>query len=165
MMALILCAGYGKRLRPLTWFKPKPMVKVHGRPMLEHIVDYLHDNGVYKIIVNTHYKPTKIMKHFGTELLYTYEKSLLGEAGTIESIVAWVKEPLVVMNGDTLTNLDLVSMYKMSSGNNIASYDGDIYTGCKILFPGQDIEKLYKYRQANIRWQDMGTLKSLFSTK
>ena len=69
MKGLILSAGLGTRLGPLTKDTPKPMIKVAGYPVLEHLVFHLHRYGITKIIVNLHYKPEKIMDYFGERLL------------------------------------------------------------------------------------------------
>ena len=60
MRALILAAGEGTRLRPLTLDRPKPMLPVGGRPILEHLVLLLRDHGIREISINLHYKPEVI---------------------------------------------------------------------------------------------------------
>lgn len=164
MIGLILSAGYGTRLRPLTYFKPKPMVRVGDRPVMAHIVDYLRHYGVRRIIANVHYKPKKIYEYFGNELLYFYEPELLGEKGTINALEPWLKnEHTVVINGDTITNMPLNEMFKMSKGFNIKYMDGDTYAGVKILTPnyfdGEDF--FVDYLDADSWWIDMGTFKGL----
>lgn len=167
MNALILSAGLGTRLRPLTDKVPKPMVKVGGRPVLEHLIFYLHKYEIRNIVVNLHYKPLKIMKHFGSSVLYTYENELFGEEKTIKSLAQHfpfiANEYLVVMNGDTLTNLDLKKMFGYSKGNSIRSMEGGIYTGIKILNPDyfRGKTKMINYYDTESYWIDIGTFEGL----
>src|SRR3990167_6570688 len=164
MKALILCAGLGTRLRPITNKIPKCMVSVGNYPVLEHLVFHLYKFGISQIIVNTHYKPEVIQKYFGTRLLYSYEPELLGEEGTIQSLKHWLfTDYTVVMNGDTLTNIDIIQMFRWSQGKNIMSMDGDIYTGTKIISPQYFFGNttFTKYYDPSIYWQDIGTSEGL----
>ena len=167
MKAFILCAGLGTRLRPLTYLYAKPMVRVAGKPVLEHLADYLNDYGINEIFVNLHYKPMTIMKYFKDRFIYVYENDLSGETGAIQKLMtvcpSILYDYLVVMNGDTLTNLDLPEMYKASNGISIKSVDGQVYTGCKILSPsymrGED-RRMWDYA-SNCFWVDCGTIGGL----
>ena len=166
MNSLILSAGFGTRLWPLTQRMPKPMIQIGGIPVLEHLIIYLKRYGIENIIVNTHYLSNKIMEYFGSRVLYTYEPQLLGEEGTIESIAKFPfisHEYLVVMNGDTLTNLDLGKMFKLSGGESIRSMEGYVYTGIKILSPAylKGNKKIINYSDADTRWIDIGTPEGL----
>ena len=101
MKALILCAGLGTRLGLRK--TPKCMVKVKGKPVLEHLVNHLNKAGITKIIVNIHKDYDKIFKYFGTRLLYLYEPVPMGEFATVSLIKAWFPgEDILVANGDTL---------------------------------------------------------------
>lgn len=112
MKALLLAAGLGTRLKPITDEVPKCMVPVNGRPVLEHLVYHLGKFGITEIIVNLHYLPEVVYKHFGSKLLYFYEPELLGEVGTIMALRKWLRQDdFIVMNGDTLTNVNLFEMY------------------------------------------------------
>jgi len=164
MRALILCAGYGTRLRPITNKIPKCMVEVAGAPVLQHLVNYLHSYGIFEIVVNVHYKPEKIMGYFGSSLLYLYEPVLLGEVGTIDALAHWFKDDYtVVMNGDTLTTLNLTEMFTFSGGKNVKSMDGEVYTGTKILSPDyfSGNRNFGNYMSSDLWWQDIGTHKGL----
>lgn len=162
MKAIILCAGYGTRLRPLTYFKPKCLIDICGKSVLERIMNYLHFYGIYEIAVNTHYKPLQIMKKFGNNFIYTYEQNLLGESGTITSLAEWIgNEQCVVINGDTLTNVDLYSMISLSKGKNLRYMDNNIYAGIRLVNPfEQDVLSL-RYGQKSAFWVDVGTFKGL----
>ena len=61
--AMILAAGFGVRMRPLTDTMPKPLVPVAGKPLLDHVLDRLADAGVTKAVVNVHYLPDQIVQH------------------------------------------------------------------------------------------------------
>ena len=65
MQVLILAAGEGLRLRPLTNDRPKPMIPLGGRPLLEHLIGLLRQHGVIEVAINLHYKPEVIVEHFG----------------------------------------------------------------------------------------------------
>ncbi len=112
--ALILAAGEGTRLRPLTLERPKPMVPIAGRPLLDYTVGWLRDQGILDIAINLHYKPEVIVQHFGdgsalgVRIHYSHEPRILGTAGAARKIKAWVDgRPLIVVYGDVLTDLDL----------------------------------------------------------
>ncbi|BCX05783.1 MAG: hypothetical protein KatS3mg053_3721 [Candidatus Roseilinea sp.] len=112
--ALILAAGEGTRLRPLTLERPKPMVPIAGRPLLDYTVTWLRDHGITDIAINLHYKPEVIVQHFGdgstfgVQIHYSHEPRILGTAGAARKIRPWVDErPLIVVYGDVLTDLDL----------------------------------------------------------
>ena len=105
MKALILTAGHGTRLGLKK--TPKCMVKVNGKPLLEHLVNHLNKAGITEIVVNIHHNYEKIFNYFGTRLLYLYEPVLLGERGTERLLQPWLGEKYIVMNGDTLTNIDI----------------------------------------------------------
>ena|SRR3990167_103052 len=160
MKGIILTAGLGTRLWPLTKSKPKPMIEVGGKPVLEHLVDHLNHFGIYEIIVNLHYLPEVIMKHFGERLLYSYEPKLLGEEGTIISLSRWIENDFcVVMNGDTLTNLNINEMFRLSQGKNVKWMDKEVYAGTRIITPlyllGNRDSSLYQNK--NYYWFDIGT--------
>src|SRR5947209_17102480 len=81
MRAMVLAAGLGTRLRPLTYEITKPMVPVLDRPVMEHIVDLLDRHGLRDVIANLHYFPETIREHFGDRLAYHEDPELLGTAG------------------------------------------------------------------------------------
>src|SRR5271165_3533899 len=108
MRAMVLAAGLGTRLRPLTYEITKPMVPVLDRPVMEHIVDLLHKHGFDEVIANLHYFPDTIREHFGARLEYRYEPELLGTAGGVRACAGFFgEEAFVVISGDALTDIDL----------------------------------------------------------
>src|SRR5262249_55150390 len=108
MKAMVLAAGLGTRLRPLTYEITKPMVPVLDRPVMEHILDLLERHGLHEVIANLHYFPETIREYFGERLEYHYEPALLGTAGGVRACAKFFGEdPFVVISGDALTDIDL----------------------------------------------------------
>src|SRR6185312_3231814 len=108
MRAMVLAAGLGTRLRPLTYEIPKPMVPVLDRPVMEHITDLLGRHGFEQVIANLHYFPDTISEHFGERLSYHLEEELLGTAGGVRACRDFfADEPFLVISGDALTDIDL----------------------------------------------------------
>jgi mannose-1-phosphate guanylyltransferase/mannose-1-phosphate guanylyltransferase/phosphomannomutase len=108
MKAMVLAAGLGTRLRPLTYEITKPMVPVLDRPVMEHIVDLLERHSFDGVIANLHYFPETIREHFGERISYRYEEELLGTAGGVRACADFFgDEPFLVISGDALTDIDL----------------------------------------------------------
>ncbi|MEI6168067.1 MAG: nucleotidyltransferase family protein [bacterium] len=113
MKAMILAAGKGTRLYPLTETMPKPMVPVAGKPVLEHTLNWLRRHGILHIAINVHYQSTAIRDYFndgtglGVSLHYSQEPELLGTAGGVKQMEPFFGESFVVAYGDVLTDLDL----------------------------------------------------------
>lgn len=108
MKAMVLAAGLGTRLRPLTYEITKPMVPVLDRPVMEHIVDLVEHHGFEGIIANLHYFPDSIREHFGERISYRFEEELLGTAGGVRNCADFFgDEPFLVISGDALTDIDL----------------------------------------------------------
>ena len=112
--SLILAAGEGTRLRPLTLDRPKPMVPIGQRPLLDHTVRWLRQHGIHDIAINLHYKPQVILDYFGdgsawdVRIWYAHEETLLGTAGALKNLDGFHADgPVVVVYGDVLTDLDL----------------------------------------------------------
>ncbi|HEY7953457.1 MAG TPA: NDP-sugar synthase [Solirubrobacteraceae bacterium] len=108
MKAMVLAAGLGTRLRPLTYEITKPMVPVLDRPVMAHILDLLDRHGFEDVIANLHYFPDSIKKHFGERLEYRYEEELLGTAGGVRACSEFFGEDaFLIISGDALTDIDL----------------------------------------------------------
>jgi mannose-1-phosphate guanylyltransferase len=105
---MVLAAGLGTRLRPLTYELTKPMVPVLDRPVMAHILDLLDRHSIERVIANLHYFPDTIRAHFGERLSYRYEEELLGTAGGVRSCRDFFgEEAFLVISGDALTDIDL----------------------------------------------------------
>jgi NDP-sugar pyrophosphorylase family protein len=143
MRALMLAAGEGQRLRPLTLSMPKPMVPVGGRPILEHLVALLRRHGIVEIAINLHYRPDAIVeyfgdgKRFGVELTYSHETHLLGSAGAAKALDGFLTETFVVLYGDVLTNVDLSALVAHHRASHcegtIGLYEVDEPSRCGIV--------------------------------
>jgi len=108
MRAMVLAAGLGTRLRPLTNEITKPMVPVLDRPVMAHIIDLLDRHGFTETIANLHWFPDSIREHFGERLSYRYEPQLLGTAGGVRACADFFgDEAFLVISGDALTDIDL----------------------------------------------------------
>ncbi len=111
MKAMVLAAGLGTRLRPLTYEITKPMVPVLDRPVMEHIVELLERHGFGDVIANLHYFPDSIREYFGERISYRYEEELLGTAGGVRACREFFgEEPFLVISGDALTDIDLKAL-------------------------------------------------------
>ncbi len=114
MRALILAAGFGKKLRPLTNHTPKPLIKVGNTPVLERAVEYLKKYGVNEFMVNTHHLADKIESFIKTnpklkDLNILYEKEILDTGGAIKNAGKFLKDsnPSVIFNADIVSEIDL----------------------------------------------------------
>jgi mannose-1-phosphate guanylyltransferase len=105
---MVLAAGLGTRLRPLTFEITKPMVPVLDRPVMEHIVELLSRHSFDQVIANLHYFPETIREYFGERISYHHEQELLGTAGGVRACAEFFgDEAFLVISGDALTDIDL----------------------------------------------------------
>jgi mannose-1-phosphate guanylyltransferase/mannose-1-phosphate guanylyltransferase/phosphomannomutase len=113
---MILAAGLGTRLRPITYRMPKPMVPVLNRPVMEHTVRLLDRHGFGEAIANLHWFPETIEGHFGNgaafgvDLSYRHEEELLGTAGGVRNAGDFLGDSFLVVAGDALTDIDFEAM-------------------------------------------------------
>jgi len=113
MKAIIMAGGFGTRLRPLTVNIPKPMVPMANKPMMEHIVRLLKDNGFDDLIVMLYYQPEIIIRHFGdgsafgVKIEYLRPQADLGTAGCIKFAEKDLDDSFLVISGDLLTDFNL----------------------------------------------------------
>jgi mannose-1-phosphate guanylyltransferase len=111
MRAMVLAAGLGTRLRPLTYEISKPMVPVLDRPVMEHILDLLARHGFEQVIANLHHFPQTIRDYFGDRIAYSEEPELLGTAGGVRGCAGFFGgETFLVISGDALTDIDLAAL-------------------------------------------------------
>jgi NDP-sugar pyrophosphorylase family protein len=126
MKAMILAAGEGTRMRPLTADVPKPMLPVAGRPALEYTVEWLKHHGMREIVINLYHHPEAVIRHFGdgrafgVSIEYSIEEYILGTAGGTKRRASFFDRSFVVVYGDVLTDLDLSALveYHSSRGSN-----------------------------------------------
>lgn len=116
MKAMIMAAGVGSRLMPLTSEIPKPMIPVANRPLMAGIVELLREHGFNDIIANLHYHADVIEDYFGdgsrfkVSLQYSREEELMGTAGGVKKCAWFLDQTFVVMSGDALTDIDLTAL-------------------------------------------------------
>ena len=115
--ALVLSAGLGTRLDPLTRLLAKPAVPLGDRTLIEHVLAWLRQHGVRDVVVNLHHRPATVTAvlgdgaHLGLSVRYSWEQPLLGSAGgPRRALPLLASEHVLIVNGDTLSNLDLGEM-------------------------------------------------------
>lgn len=119
MKAMILAAGVGSRLDPLTRHIPKPMVPIVNRPVMEHIVELLARHGFKNIMVNLHYLSDQIETYFGNgskwgvKIKYSREDKLWGDAGSVKRCEEFFDDTFLVVGGDDLADLDLTRIVRI----------------------------------------------------
>lgn len=114
IQAVILVGGEGTRMRPLTDTRPKPMLMLVDRPIVEHQLDHLRRHGITDVVFSCGYKPEAIQSHFGDgasigmTLSYVVDPEPLGTAGALKNAEPFIHaDEIVVRNGDILTDLDV----------------------------------------------------------
>lgn len=143
MKAMILAAGMGVRLRPLTTVYPKVLVPVVNKPVIDRIVEFLKIHGVREVIVNAHHHYQKIIDYqkegnpFGMRMEIRVEEEILGTGGGVKNTRDfWDKDPFIVINGDILTDIDLREVYESHlKRNNLITmvlHDFPIYNKVKV---------------------------------
>jgi dTDP-glucose pyrophosphorylase len=117
LQAVIMAGGFGTRLRPLTVDLPKPMLMVGGKPLMERLIAQLKQAGIRQVNLTTHYKSKKIIEYFGdgsafgVEINYVNEEHPLGTGGAL-GLMPTPSQPLLVINGDILTQVDFRAMHE-----------------------------------------------------
>ncbi len=118
IQAVILAGGLGTRLRPYTLLLPKPMLPVGPRPILEHIIDWLKENGVTDIIISTGYLGKTIQEYFGVgkdwgvKIQYAKSPHPLGIAGQLKTAESKLRGSFVCVYGDAILEMDLKKLIK-----------------------------------------------------
>jgi len=124
--AFILGAGLGTRLKPLTDTLPKPLVPLYHEPMVNYALRHCQSVGIDSFAINTHHIPEQWEKHYpehgfnGADIAFFYEDVLLETGGGIKNIESYIgRDPLLIYNGDILTDLDLAALIEAheASGN------------------------------------------------
>jgi mannose-1-phosphate guanylyltransferase len=119
MKALVLAAGRGERVRPLSETVPKPMLEVGGHPLIHYVLAMLRRGGVNAIVINVHHLAAAIQRglgngaRFGMEVIYSPEPTLFGTGGPLNALAGYFAgEPFVIANSDGILDLDLEAMLR-----------------------------------------------------
>jgi mannose-1-phosphate guanylyltransferase len=124
MKAMLLAAGLGTRLRPFTENKPKCMVRVAGKPVLQHNLEWLLSQGIVEVVVNLHLHPKQVVERFGdgsglgVRIQYSYEPELMGTAGAVWFARRFfTQERFLVLYADNLIRVNLGRLRELHSAS------------------------------------------------
>jgi mannose-1-phosphate guanylyltransferase len=116
MKAMVLAAGFGKRLQPLTGYLPKVLIPVWGAPALDYVLSHLARYNLRHVGINAHYRPEQIISYFqlnpgkGMEVDIALEEEILGTGGAVFNFREFLgKEPFLVYNGDIICDFNLTA--------------------------------------------------------
>ena len=125
MRAMILSAGYGTRLWPLTEDRTKPAIPILGKPLVGYVAEYLARYGCDEITVNLHHRPESVRRalgdgsRFGVKLQYVEEPEILGTSGALDNARALLDgDTFVVVNGKIITDIDLNAAFATHRRSN-----------------------------------------------
>lgn len=113
MKAIIMAGGEGNRLRPLTSNRPKPMIPVINKPVIEHAINLLRANSITDITISLFYLPDSVQNYFGdgsdwdVNISYSVEEIPLGTAGGVKKAFGGVDEPVIILSGDGIVDFDI----------------------------------------------------------
>ncbi len=113
MKAIIMAGGEGTRLRPLTSIRPKPMIPIINKPVLEHAVNLLKKQGVRDITISLFYRPENVQNYFGdgsdleVNISYSVEETPLGTAGGVKKAAGSASDTIIVLSGDGIIDFDI----------------------------------------------------------
>ena len=127
MKAMILAAGLGNRMRPLTLHTPKPLLEVGGKPLIVWHIEKLAAIGVNEIVINTAWLGEKLVEalgdgsQFGVKILWSHEGEGLETAGGIINALPLLGgQPFILVNGDVWTTMDFAPLLTVELGENLA---------------------------------------------
>ena len=118
--AMVLCAGFGKRLHPLTLSSPKPLLKIGGETLLSNTLNFLEQFGIKQIVINVHYLEDQIIDYINKNkfnmmitTLHEKEKILDTGGGVLNALSHFSNEPFIVINPDTIWNSSYLQMLRV----------------------------------------------------
>ncbi len=127
MKAMILAAGLGNRMRPLTLHTPKPLLEVGGKPLIVWHIEKLQSIGVTEIVINTAWLGEKLASalgdgsEFGVNILWSHEGEGLETAGGIINALPLLgEEPFILVNGDVWTTMDFATLFDVKLQDDLA---------------------------------------------
>ena len=141
--AMVLAAGLGTRLRPVTETIPKPLVEINGRPLIDHALDRLTSAGVERVVINVHYKAQMMAEHLARRdhprIELSEETELLDTGGGVVQALPLLGEAFFVVNGDVfwLDNKD-PALLRLAAAFDPAAVDGVILLQPTVTAVGYD---------------------------
>ena len=146
------------------------MIDIAGKPCLEHIVKKLEDIGILEIIIKVNYKKEQVIEHFGERVMYYYQPDLKDEEESLIDMAKWLWDDYtLVINGDTLSDVDISRMHKLAVNRNIRHMDRKVeglYAGTKILTPEYwKGDRTFTDFFSTDEWHDIGTWTGLFKAR
>lgn len=172
MQVVILAAGFGTRLRPLTYKKAKAMVTIYGKPFLEYVLGPLKRNNLHEVILCVGYFGQQIKdyfgdgRRFGVHIKYSFEeeKELLGTGGALKNAEHLLNYEFIVMFGDTFLNIDyqdLISYFhRKNKAGIVVVYKEDVKTTQNNVEVNEkaEIVNYNKRQEANANYIDAGVM-------
>lgn len=135
--AMIMAAGFGTRMRPLTDDRPKPLVEVNGKPLIDYTLDYLAACGIRRVVVNAHYKAEMLADHLAgrtdLDIHISHEKEILESGGGVTNALPLLGDkPFFVMNSDVIwiDNSGEPILHRMAR-----RYDENTMDGLLVVYP------------------------------
>ncbi len=156
--AIILAGGFGTRLRGAVLDVPKPLAPIAGKPFLEYQINYLKNQGIYRIALAIHYLPDKFKEYFGDgsnfniDLDYSQEKTPLGTGGGIKQAALNEKNDFFILNGDSYSEPNLSEMFDFHKSKKslatlcVARENQTSELGCLVLNERKEITKFSEKR-------------------
>ena len=116
LTAVLMAGGEGTRLRPITYYIPKPLIPVAGKPCIDYVLSSLAKGGVGRVIITTCYYFDSIAKHVGGQvhgmnIVYSVEDPPLGTAGGVKKVMGLVDDTFIVASGDVVADVDFKAIY------------------------------------------------------
>ena len=126
--ALVMAGGFGKRLGDLTRSTPKPLLPIAGRPVLDRVLKQLEDTGISTIDISVHYLANQVRSFVeertnSANIRLIEEQAPLGTAGALAQIASDLDGPVLIVNGDVLTQIDYSALHRFHSAHG---YDGTL---------------------------------------
>ncbi|MFA5157408.1 MAG: nucleotidyltransferase family protein [Candidatus Omnitrophota bacterium] len=148
MKAVILAGGRGERLRPLTDAVPKPMIRIKGRPFLEHQLELLKKNGITSFLLCVGYLKEAVIDHFGDgsrfglKIEYSTEGSFLGTAGAIKQAEGLLPGEFILLYGDSYLPIDYAALvdawFKRDCSGLVVCYDNSLHIAQNNIYLSPD---------------------------
>lgn len=155
MQAVILSAGEGTRLHPLTKNMPKVMVPIQGKPLLQWHIEHLKKFGINEIFINLHYLPNSITDYFkngedfGVKITYSYEKNLLGTGGALTQFKKKLNGTFFLLFGDVFTDINVAKLYDFHQTKKaqvtvvVTKTDHPVDSDLASFFPDMHLKKFH----------------------